>query len=133
VASAIEAGGLGARFHLLPPQPDGELLAAASDVVCLATRTPDPFPRTVLEAMAAGRPVVAFRSGGVAELVRDGESGLLVAPGDLDGLADGFVRLGEDAALRAALGRAGARRVRDEFSLERHLDRMEALFRSLVR
>lgn len=133
VRRAIDASGCAERFHLLPPQPAGEALAAASDAVCLATRTPDPLPRAALEAMAAGRPVVAFRCGGIGELVREGETGLLAAPGDVEALGDGFVRLAQDGALRAALGRAGARRAREEFSLERHVERMLALFRSLAR
>lgn len=133
VAGAIERGGLAARIHLLPAQPDGAALLAACDVVCLATRTPDPLPRAVLEAMAAAKPVAAYRSGGTVEMVRDGETGSLVDSGDVEALSRAFVDLGRDAARRAAWGRAGAERARREFSLARHLDRMEALYRSLLR
>lgn len=133
VAEAIGASGAADRFRLPPPEPTGAGLLAACDVICLATRTPDPFPRAVLEAMAAGKPVVAYRSGGTPEMVRDGETGILVEPGDVEGLARAFVALGRDAARRAALGEAGSRRARAEFSLERHLDRMEALFRTVAR
>ncbi len=131
VARAIAAGGHADSFHLLPPQPDGERLVRACDVIALTTRTPDPSPRAVLEAMAAGKPVCAFRSGGTAEMVSGGETGLLVETGDVAGLGRAFLRLGREPGLREALGRAGARRASQEFSLARHLDRMESVFRGL--
>ena len=56
-------------------------------MILLATKTPDPFPRAVLEAMASGRPVVAFRSGGAGEMIEDGLTGLIVDNGDIPGFA----------------------------------------------
>jgi glycosyltransferase involved in cell wall biosynthesis len=120
------------RFYLLPEQPDTGALLAASDLVCLATRTPDPFPRAVLEAMAAGRPVAAYDSGGTREMVLDGVTGLLVPAGDVAALGEALVQLATDAALCEAMGRAALQRARDHFSLERHLDRMEAVFRGVL-
>lgn len=114
------------RFHLLPPQPTARELMAASDMVCLTTTTPDPLPRTVLEAMAAGKPVIAFRSGGAPEMVDDGRTGRLVD--DIEGLVAAMVELAGDDTLRAEMGSEGSRRVRDEFTLDRHVDRMESLF-----
>jgi glycosyltransferase involved in cell wall biosynthesis len=116
------------RISLLPARPTGDELIAASDVVCLATTTPDPFPRAVLEAMAAGRPVAAFDSGGTGEMVIDGETGILVPTGDVDALAGAFRRLAADGALRDTMGEAAAARVRERFSLDHHVTRMEALF-----
>jgi len=115
------------RIHVVPAQPSADPLLAAMDAVCLPTLTPDPFPRSVLEAMAAGLPVAAFRGGGVAEMVRDGETGLLVEPGDVEELARAFARLGGDPAAARAMGEAGRRRAKSEFSIERHVDRMERL------
>jgi glycosyltransferase involved in cell wall biosynthesis len=128
---AIAVSGRADRIRLLPAQPSGEPLIAASDVVCLATTTPDPFPRAVLEAMAAGRPVAAFDSGGTAEMLVDGETGLLVPCGDVAALADAFRRLAGDRSLRDAMGTAGAVRARERFSLDLHVSRMEALFSNL--
>jgi glycosyltransferase involved in cell wall biosynthesis len=133
VRRAMTASGHAARFHLLPPQASGQALVAAADVVCLATTTPDPFPRAVLEAMAGARPVAAYRTGGTPELVVDGATGLLVAPGDVDGLAAAFVRLGRDPELRRSLGQGGARRAGERFSLGRHVDAMESLLLRLAR
>jgi len=129
---AIGRSAAAARFHLLPARPSGEELIAASDVVCLATTTPDPFPRTVLEAMGAGRPVAAFASGGTVEMVRDGETGVLVPVGDVRALSAAFCKLGCDPVLRETMGRAGARLASGVFSLERHVDRMESLMASLA-
>lgn len=132
VASAIAASGHAPRFHLLDPQPSGDSLQAAADVICLATTTPDPLPRAVMEAMAAAKPVVAFDSGGTTEMVRHAETGLVVPSGDVPGLGQAFARLAADPQLRREMGRAGEARAREEFSLERHLDRMEALFRNVT-
>jgi glycosyltransferase involved in cell wall biosynthesis len=120
------------RIHLLPPQPTAENLLAAFDAACLPTLTPDPFPRSVLEAMASSLPVVAFRGGGVDEMVREGETGLLVDSGDVKGLSAAFSRLGDDPATGETMGRAGRLRAEREFSLDRHLDRMERLFVDLA-
>jgi glycosyltransferase involved in cell wall biosynthesis len=82
-----------------------------------------------IEAMAAGRPVIATPVGGVVESVRDGETGLFVDRDDAAALADAIVALVEDPARRAALGAAGYERVLEHFSwagvtaaFERHLD-----------
>jgi glycosyltransferase involved in cell wall biosynthesis len=71
------------------------------------------FPHTVVEALAVGCPVIATEVGGVPEVVRDGENGLLVAPGDPAALADAIVRYFSDDELRARLSEAAARSVED--------------------
>jgi len=118
---------LDTRFHRLAAIADPSDLFAAADIVVLATRTPDPLPRAVLEAMAWGRPVAAFRSGGAAEMVVDGQTGLLVGGGDVAGLGRAIARLATDADLRARLGAAGSSRVRESFSTTAHVERMEAI------
>lgn len=130
-AAAAERG-LEGFFHRLPGLADSSDLFAAADIVLLATRTPDPLPRAVLEAMAWGRPVAAFRSGGAAEMVIDGQTGLLVDGGDVAGLGHAIARLATDAGLRERLGAAGRARARDTFSTETHVTRMEAIFREVA-
>lgn len=132
VRRAGEGGTGEGGFRVLPPQPSAETLISASDVVCLTTLSPDPFPRAVLEAMAGSRPVAAFRSGGTPEMVIDGETGSLVEVGDVDGLAAAIVRLIRDPEGRRRMGEAGAGRVAERFSEERHVARMEALMRDLA-
>ena len=114
-------------FVVLPPRSDVWNLLSAVDAVAVPSLWPDPLPRTVMEAMAVGKPVVAYDTGGVAEMVVEGETGFMVAPGDVEGLADRMVRLADDAELRRRLGAAAAERARTEFSLARHVDRMERI------
>jgi len=115
------------RLMVLPPQKDVGRLLAAVDLVVVPSRWPDPLPRSVMEAMAAGKPVVAYRTGGVSEMVVDGETGVLVKSGDVEGLARGIARLAGDSALRLRLGSAASRRARSDFSFESHVDRMERI------
>lgn len=121
------------RFHVLPPVSDIWKLMAAVDIVAVPSRWPDPLPRTVMEAMAAGRPVVGYRTGGVPEMIVDGETGLLVEPDDVDGLARTIERLAGDPDLRRRFGAAAAERARGDFSLQAHLDRMEGILAAIPR
>jgi glycosyltransferase involved in cell wall biosynthesis len=91
------------------------------------------FGLVLLEAMAAGRPVVASAVGPIPEIVVDGATGLLVPPGDPKALAKAIVRVLADPDLAAALGRAGRARVEGEFGLETMVARTEELYEQLVR
>lgn len=86
----------------------------------------------VLEAMAAGKPVIASRVGGLPELVGDGENGYLVAPKDIEGLAQAIARLAGDGALARQLGERGAARARSDFSMERMAAQNEAYYYELI-
>jgi colanic acid/amylovoran biosynthesis glycosyltransferase len=81
------------------------------------SRQSECFGVSVIEAMAAGLPVIGTRSGGVNETVVDGETGILLDPGDVEGQADALYRLANDSALRQKLGYAGNRRVSENFSM----------------
>jgi len=94
-----------------------ELLARATVVVHPAA-APETFGLVPLEAMAAGRPVVATRTGGLPEVVEDGVTGMLVEPGDPSGLAAAIDRLLSDEGLRGRMGREGWRVARERFGLE---------------
>ncbi len=69
--------------------------------------------------MMSGKPVIAGNAGGAPEVVADGETGLLVPPGDAPALAAAMIRLAEDPALRLAMGEAGRRRYEALFTAER--------------
>jgi glycosyltransferase involved in cell wall biosynthesis len=90
------------------------------------------LPFVALEASAAGRPVVAFRSGGLPEAVMHDHSGLLVPKGDADGLADAIVRVLGDPALARRLGENG-RRHAAEFTVARNVQGLTDLFEEVVR
>jgi glycosyltransferase involved in cell wall biosynthesis len=133
--SAVEAEvrrlGLDSVVRLAGVRNDVAELLAAADLFVLSSRS-EGLPLSILEAMAAGLPVVASSVGGVPELVVDGETGLLVPPGDPRSLARAIERLLADAALRGRLGAAGRARVVEHFDLasaqRAHLD----LYRSLL-
>ena len=86
------------------------------------------FGIVLLEAMLAGLPVVATRVSAVPEVVADGETGLLVEPGDDTGLAEALEALLSDRARAAALGESGLERARTEFSVARMTERTLAVY-----
>lgn len=87
---------------------------------------------TILEAMAAGTPVVAGRLGGVPEMVQDGATGILVTPGDPRDLARGCAALLRDRDLSARLARSGRARVEASFRVEELVERTAAMYRDLL-
>ena len=89
-------------------------------------------PVSAIEALAAGRPVVATRVGGVPDVVREGENGFLVEAGDVDALAERLAQLAADPELRERLGAAGCARVVPRYSVERLVDDIDLLYRSLL-
>ncbi|HEY2396462.1 MAG TPA: glycosyltransferase [Rudaea sp.] len=108
---------------------------ASADVFCLpSTDRAESFGLVLLEAMRARLPVIAsaIPGSGVGYVVRDGETGLLVVPGDAGALAQALRRLSGDAVLRMRLGSAGAQRWSDEFTLDRAADRVLQLYRRVL-
>jgi glycosyltransferase involved in cell wall biosynthesis len=100
------------------------------DVFVLPSRA-DAFPLAALEAMAVGLPVVASRVGGIPELLGE-EVGMLVDPGDPEGVADAVLRLAASAQLRAALGAAGQERRRRLFSLDSYAEGLDRAYRATL-
>ena len=116
LAAEVTRLGLDGSVELLGTRGDVDELLADADLFVLSSDS-EGLPMSVLEAMAAGLPVVASAVGGVPELVRDGETGTLVPPRDSAALAAAIRRLVADAALRERLGEAGRLRAEREFSL----------------
>lgn len=119
---------MGDLFSILAFRTDVGNILAALDVFVLPSVRPDPFPNTVLEAMAAGKPIVANAHGGVVEMLRDGESGFLVAPNDVAMMADRIAQLVDEPALRTRMGLAAQRRVRELFDISGYTVAMNALY-----
>jgi colanic acid/amylovoran biosynthesis glycosyltransferase len=90
------------------------------------------LPTVLCEAQAMGLPVVAFREPGVTEAVVDGETALLVDPGDDEGLGTAILRLSQDALLQARLGAAGRRRAEKFFDLRRQTELLEDKYNEVL-
>ena len=105
---------------------------AAADIVAHTSVLPEPFGRVIVEAMAAGRPVVAARAGGAEEIVLDGVTGLLTPTGDVAALAAALGRLAADPALRARMGAAGRARAAQEYSLARMAERFTRVWEAVA-
>jgi glycosyltransferase involved in cell wall biosynthesis len=121
--------GLDGRVRFLGPLGRDDVLALfrAADASLLSSSWEN-FPHTVVEALAVGTPVVATAVGGVPELVRDGENGLLVPAGDAGALADAIRRVVGEPGLRERLARAGPRSV-EHLRTDRLYSRLEEILR----
>jgi glycosyltransferase involved in cell wall biosynthesis len=118
------------RVHFLGVREDVPRLMRSIDVFVLPSRT-EGLGTSVLDAMAAGTPVVATRAGGIPEMVEDAVSGLLVPPDDPEALAGALRRVLNDAALRAGLIRGAAGRL-GEFTADRMVEGTLAVYHSVL-
>jgi glycosyltransferase involved in cell wall biosynthesis len=133
--SAIEALatslGIADIVHLAGERTQPPNLHGLFDVSVLCS-TSEAFPNSVLEAMAASRPVVATDVGGTPDAIRQGTTGLLVPPSDPSRLADALVRLYHEPALRSKLGAAGCAAARSGYSADAVIGQVEALYTRLA-
>ena len=106
------------RVHFLGFRDDVPVLMQLVDVVVHTSVAPEPFGRVIVEGMLARRPVIATRGGGAVEIVRDGETGLLVQPGDAQALAAAIQHLLKHPDLARQLAEAGSQDARHRFSIE---------------
>lgn len=113
----VSERGLSSRVHFLGFRDDVAVLMRASDVIVHASTLPEPFGRVIVEGMLAGCPVIATAAGGVGEIVTDGQTGVLVPPGDAAAIARAVQALRDDPSRAAALAAAGAAHAREAFSV----------------
>jgi glycosyltransferase involved in cell wall biosynthesis len=123
--------GLAKDVSFLGYRNDARTVIASSDVV-VCTSSFEEFPRCVLEALSLGRPVVASSVGGIPEIIRDGETGLLVPPGDPGAMASGILRLLDDSDFARQLATAGQKFVDENFTLEAHASALASLYREVL-
>ena len=128
----VAAAGLAPRVRILGPRADGVALLALSDVVVLPSVAAEGLPIVILEALALGKPVVATRVGGIPEVIEDGETGLLVAPGDPSALADAVSALLADPGGTSALAARGRAAWRVRFSAETMVRQVERVYLELA-
>ena len=121
----------GTRVHLVGHQSDIAPWHALADVVVVPSLR-EAFGLAAAEALAAGRPVVASRVGGLPEVVSDGVTGFLVDVGDADGFARAIGLLLDDDLLRERMGRAGCAAYEERFTLEAQASRWRKAWRELI-
>ncbi|MBF6588995.1 MAG: glycosyltransferase family 4 protein [Ktedonobacterales bacterium] len=121
------------RIRLLGFRDDAPDLMAALDVLVQPSRDPEMCSMTLLQAMFAGKPVVATDVGGNKELVRDGETGSLVPREDVAALTIALGTLVADGARRQAMGQAGRERALAHFTLDRQVQRFNAILEDVSR
>ena len=119
------------RLHYIGFREDVEQVYAAADVIVCASAF-ESYGRANLEAMATGKPVVSTNRGGPRETIVAGETGFLVDPDDIRGMAETVLRLLADADLRARIGSAARDHVRRNFSANAAVDAYARIFESLA-
>lgn len=123
--------GVADRVSFLGFRSDMAELFSACDLVVLPSHY-EGLPLALVEAMAAGRPVIATAVGGTGELVVDGRTGVLVEPGDPEALAAAIERLARNADLRRTYGAAGRARANEQFSAQAMIAAVDAEYRRIL-
>ena len=124
--------GIQSHIHFAGEAEDIRIPFALMDLFVFTSRWPEAFGLTLVEAMAAGKPVIATKSGAVPEIVRHDVDGWLVPPDDPSAMAEGILHLLSDRALTTRFGHQGQMRVRQAFSLDRLAVEVEAVYREIV-
>jgi len=130
VEESVRRHGIEARVHLLGLRNDVARLLDAADVFLLSSIS-EGIPLTIIEAMAAGLPVVATRVGGLAEMVEDGATGLLAPAGDDKALAGAILRLAHDPRLRSEMGQRGRASRSERFSAGKMYEAYHQLYQEM--
>ena len=123
-----------ANVFILNDWPRYAVIAAwHHSIIALAPSVgPETFGLVVIEAMSAGRPVIASRIGGMADLIADGETGLLIKPGDTPALRQAIERLLSNPVLRSRMGQAALHKV-VEFQAGTIVPRIEQVYEELLK
>lgn len=129
--NTIRQFSLDQHVSLVGHAPDPRPYYAAMDVFVLPSLR-EGLPNVLLEAMAMAVPVVATRVGGIPQLVHDGETGVLISPGDDRALADAVKQLMGDPVRAATLGESARRYVKTHYSFDRRMERLERILEDLL-
>ncbi|MBS1817564.1 MAG: glycosyltransferase [Acidobacteria bacterium] len=127
----VAALGLADRFAFLGFRRDAPRVVQAFDMVAVPSHV-EPLGNATLEAMAAGRPVIGSRVGGIPEMIVDGETGMLIPPASPVDLADAIGALVRDSGTRGRMARAARHRAETAFSIPAHGARLQAHYDQLL-
>lgn len=128
VTSFADAAGVRDAIKFTGFHSNPAAIMRAIDLLVLPSQDPEPFGLVVIEAMAAGKPVVAPAHGGVVEIVEDGRSGLLVPPRDVTALAQAMLRILTNPEFARDLGARGREIVEERYSIDRFIQGVTAVF-----
>jgi len=128
----IERLGVGDKVVVRGFSSDPQKFILSLDCLVNPSYPAEPFGMSIIETMALGRPVVATREGGPAEIIEDGRSGLLVPPRDPKALTAAMLRLIRDRDLCTAIGDEARRRVADRFEVKSQVAKQEAFLRRVL-
>jgi glycosyltransferase involved in cell wall biosynthesis len=131
IRAKVRRLGLSDSVIFLPAETSVAQVFHCADMVVLSSQS-ESLPRTLVEAAACGRPVVATNVGGCNEVVLDGRTGLLAIPGNAQDLAQKWIRLLESAELRARMGAAARTYALETYSLEAMTKQFQELVQRLV-
>jgi glycosyltransferase involved in cell wall biosynthesis len=132
VKEKISEYGLDQKIILTGYRTDIPALMKMMDVVVHSSITPEPFGMVLIEAMAMKKPVVATRMGGPLDIILEGQTGLLVSPGEAEEMAAAVKRLLTDEKAAVAMGEKGKERVLEEFTKERYARQVEEVYARLL-
>jgi glycosyltransferase involved in cell wall biosynthesis len=132
VSRRVREMGLDARVRLTGFRRDIPEVMAALDVLVLPSIRSEAIPQVIPQALAVGTPVVASTVGGSPELIRDGENGRLVPPGDPKALADAILALLGDPERARAMARAGQALIRERYTIDATMARTTGVYRELL-
>ncbi|NOZ72423.1 MAG: glycosyltransferase family 4 protein [Chloroflexi bacterium] len=120
------------HVHFTGPRGDVPRLLQAADIASFVPREPEPFGRVIIEAMAAGLPVIGARHGAIPDIIREGETGLIVPAADPSALAVALQQLLAQPALAHAMGQAGRARVASHYSIKQQIRQLTTLYDQIL-
>lgn len=121
------------RIRIAGYREDAPALMAASDCIVLPALRREGLPKVIIEAMAFRTAPIVTNSGGSPELIVDGESGLIVPPGDAQAIATAILQLFNDPAERSSIGTKATERIRNHFRVEDTVTKTAALYRDVLK
>jgi glycosyltransferase involved in cell wall biosynthesis len=124
--------GILSQVHFVGGVEDVRIPLSLMDVFVFPSRWPEAFGLTLIEAMAAGKPVIATHMGAVSEILRDGQDGILVPAEDIRSLAENVIKLLKDTPLAHAMGQQARLSAQNRFDVERTVAGVEAVYRRVL-
>lgn len=120
------------KVFLLGHREDIPEIMASLDIIVHPSYGHEGVPQTILQALAMSRPVVATRTGSISEVIIEGETGILVPPGDAEKIAEGVIELYKNSALRQRIINNGRKFIKEKYSYQIMLDHLEGLYEHLL-